>query len=119
MEELASKETRAVFLDFSKAFDRVWHDGPIYKHESSGISGNLLSLIKNFLVDRKQRVVLNGQSSQCKTVAAGVPQGSVLGPLFFLAYIYINDLVDDINCDIRLLRIIHPFILLLKRVTNF
>ena len=47
-EELPSKETRAIFLDFPKAFDRVWHDGLIYKLESSGISGNLLSLIKNF-----------------------------------------------------------------------
>ena len=99
-EELPSKEARAVLLDFSKAFDRVWHDGLINKLESSGISGNLLSLIGNFLEDWKQRVVLNGQSSQWEALAAGVPQGSVLGPLFFL--VYINDLVDDINCDIRL-----------------
>ena len=53
------------------------------------------------MADRKQRVVLNGQSSQWEVVAAGVLQGSVLGPLFFL--VYINDLVDHINCDIRLL----------------
>ena len=52
------------------------------------------------MANRKQRGVLNGQSSQREAVAAGVPQGSVLGPLFFL--VYINDLVDDINCDIRL-----------------
>ena len=82
-EEKPSKETRAVFLDLSKAFDRVWHEGLIYKLECKGISGNLLTLVKNYLKDRKQRVVLNGRSSEWASVSAGVPQGSVLGPLSF------------------------------------
>ena len=57
-------------------------------------------MLKDFLKNRKQRVVLNGKSSDWLTVSAGVPQGSVLGPLFFL--IYINDLVENVSCDVRL-----------------
>ena len=84
-----------MFLDISKAFDRVWHDGLIFKLRSYGITGPFLSLLRNFLSDRFQRVVLNGQSSEWKLIQAGVPQGSVLGPLFFL--IYINDLPDNLE----------------------
>ena len=79
--------TRGVFLDISKAFDRVWHEGLLYKLKSYGINGPLLTLIKNFLTNRFQRVVLNGQVSDWKEVLAGVPQGSILGPLFFLIFI--------------------------------
>ena len=89
-----------MFLDLSKAFDRVWHDGLMYKMECCGISGNLHALIQSFLSDRKQRVVLNGKSSQWSTIAAGVPQVSVLGPLFFL--VYINELVDNVNSDVKI-----------------
>ena len=99
-EEIPSKETRSVFLDLSKAFDRVWHEGLLYKLECNGITGNLLTLIEDYLANRKQRVVLNGKSSPWATISAGVPQGSVLGPLFFL--VYINDLVDNINCEIKM-----------------
>ena len=60
-EEIPSKETRAVFLDLSKAFDRVWHEGLLYKVKCSCVSGDLLILIRNFLTDRQQRVVLNGK----------------------------------------------------------
>ena len=89
IEETPSKETRGVFLDLSKAFDRVWHEGLLYKLECNGISGDLLNLIRNFLTKRKQRVVLNGRSSGWAVKSPGVPQGSVLGPLFFLIYIYL------------------------------
>ena len=99
-EEIPSKETRAVFLDLSKAFDRVWHEGLLYKLKCSGVSGDLLILIRNLLTDRQQRVLLNGKCSRWATVSAGVPQGSVLGPLFFL--VYINDIVDNVCCDIKL-----------------
>ena len=59
-----------------------------------------MALIQDYLANRKQRVVLNGKSSEWATIAVGVPQGSVLGPLFFL--VYINDLVDNVNCDIKM-----------------
>ena len=74
-------ETRAAFLDISKAFDKTWHEGLIYKLKNFGISGNLLTLLTNYLSDRYQRVVLNGQESDWEKINAGVPQGSVLGPL--------------------------------------
>ena len=83
-------EVRGIFLDISKDFDRVWHYGLIHKIKSLGISDTLLKLIENFLSNRYQRVVLNGQSSSWVKVSAGVPQGSILGSLFFL--IYINNL---------------------------
>ena len=93
-------EVRSVFLDISKAFDRVWHDGLLYKLRRCGISGNLFNLLHSFLTNRKQRTVLNGTSSSWGNVSAGVPQGSILGPLMFL--IYINDLTDDLNCIVKL-----------------
>ena len=73
-------EVRSVFLDISKAFDKVWHDGVILKLEQNGISGDLLNILIDFLSNRKQRVVLNGQVSGRASVNVGVPQGSTLGP---------------------------------------
>ena len=80
-------EVRANFLDISKAFDKVWHEGSLLKLEHIGIWGNLLSLPKSFLNNRFQGVVLNGQCSNWSSVLAGVPQGSILGTLLFLIYI--------------------------------
>ena len=71
-------EVRSVFLDISKAFDKVWQDGLIFKLQENGISGNLLKVLKCFLTNRKQTVVLNGQSSSWTNVKAGAPQGSIL-----------------------------------------
>ena len=66
-------EVRGVFLDISKAFDKVWHDCLNFKLQENGISGNLLNVLKQFLTNRKQRVLLNGQSSSWTNVKAGVP----------------------------------------------
>ena len=91
---------RSVFLDLSKAFDKVWHDDIIFKLKQNGISGNLLNLSPNFLRNRKQRVLLNGQTSSLVDVDAGVPQGFILSPLLIL--IYINDTGDGISSNAKL-----------------
>ena len=91
---------RGVFLDISKAFDKVWHKGLLYKLEQNMIKGLLLNILKDFLKSRKQRVALNGQHSSWSDVLAGVPQGSILRPLLIL--IYINDLSDGLNCTPKL-----------------
>ena len=74
-DETSSRETRASFLDLSKSFDTVWHEGLIYKLKANGLSGNILKILKDHLTDRKQRVLLNGERSNWSTISAGVPQG--------------------------------------------
>ena len=86
-----------VFLDISKAFDRVWHEGLLFKLKQLGISGTLIKWLESYLALRKQRVIFDGCCSDVSYVEAGVPQGSILGPLLFL--VSINDLVTDLKCD--------------------
>ena len=95
-----SGATPAVAVDISKAFDRVWHAGLLHKLKCYGISGRIFGLISSFLSNRRLRVVLYGKSSQEYPVNAGVPQGSILGPT--LSLLYINDLPDDVICDIAI-----------------
>ena len=87
-------------LDISKAFDRVWHAGLLHKLKSYGISDRIFGLIYSFLSNRWLRVVLDVKSSQEYPVNVAVPQGSILGPTLFL--LYINDICDDVICDIVL-----------------
>ena len=93
-----SETTRAVALNISKAFDRVWRVGLLHKRSSYGITGQIFGLISSFLINRWLLVVLDGKTSQEYSVNAGVPQGSILHSTFFL--LYINDLPGDVICDI-------------------
>ena len=93
-------DTRGVFLDISKAFDRVWHEGLLFKLKAYGVSGSLLNLLRDLLTGRVQRVVLNGHNSIWKIIKAGVPQGSILGPLLFL--IFINDLPTNLETNTKI-----------------
>ena len=87
-------------LDFEKAFDTPPHELLKSKLFSYGIGGKTLKWIDSFLCFRQQRVVVNGVKSDWAPVLSGVPQGTVLGPLFFS--LYINDISSDIESEIRL-----------------
>ena len=96
----SGKEVCVVFCDVSKAFDRVWHKGLLCKLRAAGITGSLQFWLSSYLSERRQRVILPGTQSDWNYIHAGVPQGSILGPLLFL--LYINDIVNDIESNIRL-----------------
>ena len=72
-----------IFCDISKAFDRVWHKGLLFKLRQNGITGDLLHWVSDYLSERRQSVFIESSVSEPKYISAGVPQGSVLGPLFF------------------------------------
>ena len=89
-----------IVLDFSKAFDKVAHHRLLAKLENYGVRGSLHKWIASFLLDRKQRVVVDGKNSDWVKVDSGVPQGTVLGPILFLAFI--NDLPSAVKSSVRL-----------------
>ena len=93
-------EVRGVFLDISKTFDKVWHEGLLLKLRLKRISGNLLKFMEDFLAIRYHRIVLNWQVSKWAAVKAGVPQGSIYGLLLFL--IYNNNLSNELSPNPRL-----------------
>ena len=94
------KEVCVIFCAISKAFDRVWHKGLLYKLQTVVITGHILQWFTDYLNKRKHRVVLPGVFSHWIDFQADLPLGSVLGPLLFL--VYINDIVRNINSSIRL-----------------
>ncbi len=90
-----NEEVIGIYLDISKAFDKVWHQGLIYKLKKAGIRGRLLLWLTDYLTNRQQRVIIGGSNSEWANIEAGVPQGSILGPLLFL--IFINDIANDLE----------------------
>ena len=87
-----------IYLDFQKAFEQVPHQRLLLKLKAHGIGDSITDWIEQWLTDRRQRVVVDGEVSNLKLVLSGVPQGSVLGPILFL--IYINDLDDSIKSNV-------------------
>ena len=94
------EEVDVIFLDFKKAFDSVPHGRLLDKLKYYGVKGRVLNWIKNFLSDRRQRVSLQGTTSNWERVTSGVPQGSVLGPSLFI--VFINSLGDSVDSEMYL-----------------
>ena len=89
-----------MIMDFSKAFDKVPHNRLLFKLESYGIRDDVLLWIRAFLENRQQCVVIDSERSDFAPVLSSVPQGSVIGPVLFLAYI--NDLPGNIKSKVQL-----------------
>ena len=90
------KTSDVVSLEFEKAFDSVPHVHLYLKLQQYGIRGQILEWLSDFLLERYQRVVLEGESSNWTKVSSGVPQGSIVGPILFL--LYVNDIPENLSC---------------------
>ena len=77
-----------VHLDFQKAFDKVPHQRFLLKLKAHGIDNGVVNWIEKWFTHRRQRVIVDGEISNWKSVLNGVPQGSILGPMLFVIYIY-------------------------------
>ena len=86
-----------VFLDASKAFDRIWPMGLIHKLRKFGVDGDILAWLVSYLENREIQVTLEGSTSLKRQLTAGVPQGSILAPLLFL--IYTDDIINNLQCN--------------------
>ena len=95
-----STPTDVIFLDFAKAFDSVPHERLLLKLNRYGIRGDLLLWFRNWLTNRKQRVIIRGTCSEWSPVISGTPQGTILGPILFL--LYVNDITDNVKSKIKL-----------------
>lgn len=84
------RSTEAVFLDLASAFDKVWHDGLLWKMRRAGFSPSMVGMVASYLRGRTFEVKVDGCTSGEWTIGAGVPQGSVLGPTLF--NIYLSDI---------------------------
>nr|CAH7757711.1 unnamed protein product [Callosobruchus chinensis] len=94
------KSTGILLLDVSKAFDKVWHEGLLYKLIQKGFPFWLLKLLKSYLEGRKFRIKINNTLSTLRPIKAGVPQGSVLGPILYS--LFIHDVPCSRNCEVYL-----------------
>ena len=100
IEHNKNRITQLALLDLEKAFDSVWHDALILKLKRIHMPEGIIKLILNYLNDRCIYVAVNGANSSIKQLKAGIPQGSILGPILF--NIYINDIPTSNNTQLAI-----------------
>ena len=97
-EEISKWVDDVIYLDFPKAFDKVPHQRLILKIKSHGMGNRIINWIEQWLTDRRQRIIVDGEVSSWKSVLSGVPQGYVPGPI--LCLVYLNELEEGVTCNI-------------------